>query len=184
MIDVINANRIAEAYYDDVRAFCYSKVKDIQVAENLTQDTFLTFQLKVDNLKDEHIIAWLINTASNLIKQYLRESKRFVQEELNESHLSVDDIMECIERENPVLPEVIEERKSKVLSALNEKETELFTKRYVEHKSYKEIANELNISENAATVYCCRLRTKIISEAKFITSAWVLLVAKIFFENF
>ncbi|MBE6749455.1 MAG: sigma-70 family RNA polymerase sigma factor [Ruminococcaceae bacterium] len=184
MIDKITADRIAQIHYKDVFSFCLTKLENKYEEEDLTQDTFLAFQLKTDALNDDHIVAWLINTANNLIKHYFRDHKRFIQEELNESHLTVEDIFECIERENPVTPEIIEEQKERVLSTLNEKETEFFNKRYIEHKSYREIAEEINISEKAAKVYCCRLRTKIIDEAKLITSAWILLVAKIFFENF
>ena len=184
MIDKATADKIANIHYDDVYSYCFSKLKDKYVAEDITQDAFLVFQLKTDKLVDDHIIAWLINTASNLIKAYFRENSRFIREELNESHLTVEDILECLERENPITPEEIEEQKQQVLSILNEKETELFQKRYVEHKSYKEIAEELNMSEKAANVYCYRLRTKIINEAKLITGAWILLIAKIFFGNF
>lgn len=184
MIDAVTATKIADVYYDEVRAFCLSKLQNNHDADDITQDTFLLFQLKADVLEDNHIIAWLINTANNLIKHFFRENKRFIFEELNESHLSVDDILECIERENPITPEQIEEQKQQVLSILNEKETELFNKRYVEHKSYREIAEELNMSEKAANVYCYRLRKKIIDEAKLITGAWILLVAKMFFGNF
>ena len=184
MIDNVTANKIAEKYYNDVRAFCYSKLEDIDVAEDITQDTFLVFQLKVEQLEDEHIIAWLINTASNLIKHYFRENKRFVQEEFKEAHFSVVDILECMEKENPITPEEIEEKKQKILSELNEKEREFFIKRYVEHKTYKEIAEEMNISKNAAAIHTHRLREKIIHEAKTLTSAWILLVANLFFENF
>ena len=44
--------------------------------------TILAFQIKitVDGLRDDHVIAWLINTASNLIKHYFREHKRFIME--------------------------------------------------------------------------------------------------------
>lgn len=184
MIDAATADKIAKMYYNDVYAFCFSKLQNKTEAEDITQDTFLVFQLKADTLNDDHIVAWLINTANNLVKHFFREHKRFVYEELQESHISIDDILECIERECPVEPEVIEKEKEQVLSVLNEKEAEFFNKRYIEHKSYKEIAKELNISEKAANVYCYRLRVKIINEAKIITSAWVLLVAKIFFENF
>ena len=186
MIDKVFAERTANTYYNDIFAYCLSKLHNKTEAEDITQDTFLAFQIKltVDGLRDDHVIAWLINTASNLIKHYFREHKRFIQEELNESHLSVQGILECIDRENPITPEQIEEQKQQVLSILNEKEKELFTKRYIEHKSYKEIAEELNMSEKTANVYCYRLRTKIIEEAKLITGAWILLIAKIFFGNF
>ncbi len=184
MIDAVTATKIADVYYDEVRAFCLSKLQNNHDADDITQDTFLLFQLKADVLEDNHIIAWLINTANNLIKHFFRENKRFIFEELNESHLSVDDILECIERENPVTPEVIEEQKQKVLATLNETETAFFIKRYVEHVSYEEMAREFNMTENAARIHCCRLRKKIMDEAKLITSAWILLVARLFFENF
>ena len=142
MVDKAFAERIANTHYNEVFSFCLTKLQNKTEAEDLTQDTFLAFQIKitVDGLRDDHVIAWLINTASNLIKHYFREHKRFIMEELNESHLTVEDILECLERENPITPEEIEEQKQQVLSILNEKETELFQKRYVEHKSYKEIA--------------------------------------------
>ncbi len=184
MIDKVTAEKIAKTHYDDVFSFCLSKLQNQYEAEELTQDTFFAFQVKVNELTDDHIVAWLINTANNLIKHYFREHKRFIQEELNETHLSVDDILECMEKENPVTPEEIESQKQQVLSTLNEKEAELFEKRYVEHKTYKEIAKEMNISEKAANVYCYRLRMKIVEQAKLVTSAWILLVARLFFENF
>ncbi len=186
MIDKAAAEKIANMYYKEVFSYCLSMLHNKVEAEDLTQDTFLAFQIKItfDELNDDHIIAWLINTASNLIKHYFRDKKRFIIEELNESHLSVEDILECLERVNPIPPEKIEEQKQQVLSILNEKETELFNKRYVEHKSYKEIAEELKISEKAANVYCFRLRKKIADEAKLVTGAWILLIAKIFFGNF
>ena len=186
MVDRITAERIANTHYNEVFSYCLFKLQNKTEAEDLTQDTFLAFQIKitVDKLEDDHVIAWLINTASNLIKHYFRDHKRFIMEELNESHLTVEDILECLERENPITPEQIEEQKQQVLSILDEKETELFNKRYVEHKGYKEIAEELNMSPKTASVYCFRLRTKIINETKLITSAWILLVAKIFFGNF
>ncbi len=186
MIDKATATKIADTHYNDVFAYCLTKVQNKADAEDLTQDTFLAFQIKITlaELENDHIIAWLINTASNLIKHYFRDNKRFIIEELNETHLTVEDIVECIERENPITPEEIEAQKQQILSILDEDETELFTKRYIEHKSYKEIAEELNISTKAANVYCYRLRTKIINEAKLITGAWILLIAKIFFGNF
>lgn len=184
MIDKATADKIANIYYDDVYSYCFSKLKDKYVAEDITQDAFLVFQLKTDKLVDDHIIAWLINTASNLIKAYFRENSRFIREELKESHLSVNDIIECMERENPITPEELDDQIQQILNALNEKERVFFTKRYIEHKTQKEIAAEMNMSENATKVYYSRLRVKIIEEAKIITGAWILLVARMFFGNF
>ena len=184
MIDKVTAQKIAETYYNDVLAFCLSKLENKYEAEEITQDTFLAFQVKADELTNDHILAWLINTANNLVKHYFREQKRFVQEEIKEAHISVEDILECLERECPITPEQIESQKQQVLSCLNEKEAEFFKKRYLEHKSYREIGNEMNVSENAANIYCYRLRKKIIEESKLVTTAWVLLVAKLLLGNF
>ena len=121
MIDKATADKIANIHYDDVYSYCFSKLKDKYVAEDITQDAFLVFQLKTDKLVDDHIIAWLINTASNLIKAYFRENSRFIREELEESHLSVNDIIECMERENPITPEELDDQIQQILNALNEK---------------------------------------------------------------
>ncbi len=57
-------------------------------------------------------------------------------EELNEIHLSVEDILERMEKENPVTPEEKEDQKQRVLSILNEKEKELFYIHFPETKSF------------------------------------------------
>ena len=47
MIDAATADKIAKMYYNDVYAFCFSKLQNKTEAEDITQDTFLVFQLMV-----------------------------------------------------------------------------------------------------------------------------------------
>ena len=76
MVDKAFAERIANTHYNEVFSFCLSKLQNKTEAEDLTQDTFLAFQIKitVDGMRDDHVIAWLINTANNLIKNGMKLS--------------------------------------------------------------------------------------------------------------
>ena len=70
--------KICNMHYKYVKSYALSLCLNEAIAEDITQDTFLVFQLKVEQLEDEHIIAWLINTASNLIKHYLIQLQMFI----------------------------------------------------------------------------------------------------------
>ena len=107
-----------EAYYDKVYRYCYFKVKDKYLAEDITQETLLRF-LECDSYKETgRPLAFLYTVARNLCVDNFRK-RRF--EELKE-----DMIIENFEEkilENVVLEEA--------LAYLSKEEQELLFLRYV-----------------------------------------------------
>lgn len=184
MLSTEEITKIAKDNYNDIFMFCKRMVRDEHIAEDITQDVFLLLQKKATELFNINIKAWLINSAKNYIKHYFEENKKYIIEELQEYHISVDDIAECLNQENNISLEEIEKLKQIVLNTLTEQERDLFRRFYMENQKQSDIAKELNLSENTIAVYCMRLRVKIKKLAKELTPVWTLLIANLIFNDF
>lgn len=181
MIDSVTANEISNKYYKNVYLHCLFLVEDEYEAQDITQNAFLLFQEKCETLEDENIKAWLYKVVDNLAKAYFRTHKKKATVELSENDAVVDDILEYIEREYPLTPREIEEKKQIIFESLSERELKILKMHTEEKKTYKQIAEELNMSEKAVNVCSCRTRKKVTEMAKTLTPHWILLLIKIFF---
>ncbi len=182
LISFERATEIADLYYDDVYRLCFSRLKKEEEAADVTQDVFLFFQEKYNELDDEYIRAWLYAVANNKIKEQFRviakREKELIFGTVFGSHTSTDILYE-MEEDNKVTPEELEEKKKSILSSLSEKELELFEMVYTKHMEYKELAKAFNISEHAVRARVYRLRLKIKERASFIFMAILLLFMKL-----
>lgn len=156
----ISAEKIAEQHYSDVYKFCCSRCRDSQVAQDITQETFLTFMQKKESLTDINICAWLINVANNKLHEWYR--KRSI--EFN--YVSIYDV-NVSSADQLVLDEPLEEEEEfdaiqqKIMNILNEHEKELFIKLYVERKSVSLIQEELGVTNEAFRARKSRMNRKI-----------------------
>lgn len=178
LISFERANEIAALYYDDVYRLCLSRLKREEDASDVTQEVFLFFQEKHNELEDDYIKAWLYSVADNKIKEQFRaiakREKELIFGAVFGSQTSTDILYE-MEEDNNISPEEIEEKKSRIISSLNKKELELFEMVYTKHMEYEELAKALNISEHAARSRVYRLRLKIKEKAAFVFMAILLL---------
>jgi DNA-directed RNA polymerase specialized sigma24 family protein len=71
--------------------------------------------------------------------------------------------------------------KQRILGTLKEEEFALYIKAVNEHKSYKQIAEEMSISYDAVKGRITRLRKKLKLAAKLATTPVGLLILKLFF---
>lgn len=184
MIDSVSSDKIAEKHYKDIYLHCLFLIEDEYEAEEITQNVFLLFEQKRNMLVDENIRAWLYKVSDILIKEYFRKSQKNKKHPLQEGSTVIADILDCIDYVYPITPEEIEEKKQIIFDSLSEKEYKIFKMHNIENKTYRQIAEELNMSAKAVNVFACRTRKKITEIAKTLTSAWILLFIKIFFENF
>ena len=178
LISYERANEIANLYYNDIYHFCLLRLKNEEDAADVTQEVFLLFQEKYENLEDNYIRAWLYKVASNKIKEQFRaiakREKEIIYGSVFVSQTSTDILYE-MEEDNKITPEELEEKKKFILSSLNEKELELFEMIYVKHLKYKELAEAFNISENTARTRVYRLKYKIKEKVAFAFMAVLLL---------
>lgn len=183
MIDSVTSNEIANMYYNQVWSHCLFIVEDEFETDDIVQKAFLLFEQKRETLDDRYIKAWLYKVVDNLAKEYFRsrkiESKRFV--ECDEYDGMVYDILDSVNRECSLTPEQIDEMEKIVLDSLSSKERKIFLMHRDDKKSYKQIAEEMGMSENAVKICTCRTRKKIEEKAKLLTSQWLILLIKIFF---
>ena len=178
LISFERATEIAALYYDDVYHLCLSRLKREEDAADVTQEVFLFFQEKYDELEDDYIKAWLYKVANNKIKEQFRAIAKKEKELIFGTVLGTctsTDILYEMEEDNKVTPEELEEKKKSIISSLTEKEIELFEMVYTKHMEYEELAKAFDISEHAVRARVYRLRLKIKEKAAFIFMAILLL---------
>ncbi len=187
MIDKTTAKEIARKYYKEIYAYClsYANCSESE-AEEITQNVFLTFQEKLDNLEDINIRSWLLATAKNKAREFFRQNKKAEKlVPLNPDRTPTDDMFIYIDRYfaemDDVSDEYIEKCKELILKTLTKKEYELYTKVFIEKKKYRQVAEEMNISEKNVGVRVSRLRQKIKKLASLAMSVVGQIIIKTFF---
>ncbi len=119
--------------YDKIYRYCYYKVGDASLAEDLTQETFLKFFSQNKTIKSGKTMAYLYTIARNNCMDVFRKQKREILDcdsSLFEQVTSVDmtdTFIESIDLSN-------------ALSKLSSEEKELILLRYANELKIKEIA--------------------------------------------
>lgn len=177
LISFERAKKIADLYYDCIYQLCHSRLKREEDAFDVTQEVFLLFQEKYNELEDDYIKAWLYKVADNKIKEQFRAIAKRERELIYGTVFDVQkstDILYETQEDNKITPEELEERKEGILDSLTEKELELFEMVYTKHMEYKELAKALNVSEGAVRTRVYRLNLKIKEKAAFVFMAILL----------
>ena len=83
---------IIKQYYSAIFKYCYVKLKkDREAAEDCTQEVFLLFTKKKDELVlDSSIKSWLYRSADNIIQAYLRQIVKHNHVDLDEVSIPCD----------------------------------------------------------------------------------------------
>lgn len=184
MITAEHSKEIAETYYEDILKFCSSQLNNEEDAWDITQEVFLLFQKKFRELNDTNIKAWLLNVAQKKIFAKFREIKKdskmlsYIENINSEENFSlITEMDNIIEISN----EEIEQQKFKILEKLTPEERELFKMIYFEHLKYSEIAERLDLTENAISIRAMRMRNKI---KKMVAEAFITVILIILFFIF
>jgi len=68
---------IYDQYYDRVKKFITSLVKNEWIAEDLIQETFIRVQKNIDSLRDQSkLLSWIFRIAYNLCQDYFKSQKK------------------------------------------------------------------------------------------------------------
>ncbi|MBR1391879.1 MAG: sigma-70 family RNA polymerase sigma factor [Lachnospiraceae bacterium] len=126
-----------EEQYDKIYRFCYYKVHNRQIAEDLTQETFLRF-LKSGYTEQGKGIRYLYTIARNLCVEEGRKQKwkEVPEEDISDGGAFSDDLIEKIYMRQ-------------ALMKLSEKDRELLILRYVNEESVSAICEVAGISRFA-----------------------------------
>lgn len=127
-----------EEQYDKIYRYCYFKVQNPHVAEDLTQETFLRYFSQNTYISRGKPLAYLYTIAKNLCVDYFRKSsyREFMDtgKLLQETEAGKEVDMDC----------AIALRQA--LNHLTEEKQELLLLRYVNQISVEEISRILNCS--------------------------------------
>lgn len=154
----IKFNEVYKECRDSVYGYLLYMTKDVQLAEDLSQETFLRIFLSVGRFKGKsNVKTWALKIARNVFVSYAKKKRPILLEE-QEILVHVDNSVDT--------PEDIILRKEKgmqiqeVLMTLNEQDRTILLLRDYEKMSYEEIASVLEISEGVTKSRLYRARQK------------------------
>lgn len=148
---------IYQEYFDTVKKYLFCLTKNIDISEELTQETFYRAVKKIDTYKgDCKISVWLIQIAKNLWYDQCRKNKKITD-------ITEDEMLN--ERINNTIEEQIISKEEKLalykkMQKLDSKTREVIYLRITGELSFKEIGNILNKTENWARVTFYRGKNK------------------------
>ena len=146
--------QVYHKYHREIYLYLYSLCKNHEVAEDLTQETFLKSML---SLSETHanIRAWLYLVARNLYFNYSKKENRNVllDEGEMESAFYVDSAKETLER---ILTDERRRLLYQALKKLDERSREILTLQYFCNLSQKEIAALLKLNPENVRVLSYR----------------------------
>lgn len=151
-------NRIYAQYKDDIYGYMVYMAKDRQLAEELTQETFLKIYLGLRRFKgDSSEKTWCLTIARNTFLSYARKKRPILLEEqtveqMNEAHAESP--------EDYLLRKEKGERIRQVLMSLEEFDRTLILLRDYETLSYEEIASALDLTVASVKGKLFRAREK------------------------
>ena len=127
--------------------FLYSRCHDVQLAQDLTQETFLRAYQSLERYDGScKISTWLCQIAKHLFYQYLQKNRREIPVEIEEQQSTVTDT------EQQVLTKLELMDVLKEMQKLPDRMREVIYLRITGDLSFKEIGEILGQSENWARV--------------------------------
>ncbi len=150
---------IVKKYQSFVCAITYSAIPDVEKSEDMAQETFLHAWNNLSQLKDlQKFRSWLISIARNIINDSLRKQKR----DLINKAAPIEEVKdEQIRKLEPVQQALSKEQQAVVQNALMqipEKYREPLVLFYRQEKSVKNIAEQLDLSEELVKQHLSRGR--------------------------
>jgi RNA polymerase sigma-70 factor (ECF subfamily) len=145
-------------YYERITQYVYHRVESKELAFDITANTFYNALNKLSSYRSKGVpfSAWLYRIAFNEIQQHYRSTKK--EAVLNVSNKGVSEIVETLQENS--FP-INDEQLFNAIAQLKEDEIELINMRFFEDRSFKEIAEILDIGESAGKMKLYRILEKI-----------------------
>ena len=158
---------IYKEYFTRVYSFLLKLCGDVQLAEELTQETFFQAFLSFRRFKGESgIFTWLISIAKHVFYKYLKKNK------LNFQAVSIDLLADVICTDQTENPEEILQKKAvtkairKLINEIPEKYRDVVILRIYAEMPFSQVALTLGISEDSAKVIYFRAKKMLEEELK------------------
>lgn len=143
--------KLFNLWFNDLMGFVCSYVRNEEVAQDIVHDAFTTIWNNRKNLDTSRPLkSYLFTLARNYALNYIRHQKVV---DRHEDHMIR--ITQEMQEEFGELDSALERLDAKI-AELPEKQREVLTKCFVDGKTYKEAAEELNISLNTVKTHLKR----------------------------
>ena len=145
--------RIIESHRPQIFRFLLSSLRDIDLAETLTQECFLkAHRMRIDFRGDSSAMTWLMRIAINLQKDYWRNRRIQFWRQTRTNAVDLDEASEWLPNgeRNAEQQMLAKEKVAQVWQAvkgLSERQRTVFLLRYVEERELSEIAAATGLSE-------------------------------------
>lgn len=154
--------KIYTMFFKDIFRYVFSLTKDVALAEDITQDTFLKSMKNIDTYDGDNIKAWLFTIAKNtLYTYYSRQKTHDTKMEMlaNECRPSSDILTEMIRKEAAV-------KITEFVELLNEPYHQVFHLRHYGELSFDEIGMMYRKSSGWARTIYYRAKKQIAEKMK------------------
>lgn len=149
---------IYKTYFDDIFRLVYRRVLNRQIAEDITQDTFIAaFKIKDKFLGHPEPILWLRRTAYNKIREQYRRMKHRATEPLEEES-------PALAKQEARYGEI--ELRLSALAAISEEEWRIIRDHHVCGITIAELARSETVTESNMRVRLFRFRKKLMEGMK------------------
>ena len=151
----VNFEEVYSKYYNSVYRYLITITKDINMAEEITQETFYKALKNIDKFNpDLKMLTWLCEIAKNTYYSYCKKHKKICELDKN-----------MLDDEETIIEKVIDSEQNleilKILHSLEEPYKEVFTLRIYGELSFKQIGEIFDKNENWARVTYYRSKLKI-----------------------
>ncbi len=135
---------IYNTYVKDIRRFLFFKTQDVDLAEDLLQDTFVKLWDNCSRVNYDKVKSYIYTIANNSFLNLKKHEKVVAKYQKEHKSANSNESPEFIMLEKEFL-----EKLEATIASLPDRQREVFIMSRIEKKKYKEIAEELGISVKA-----------------------------------
>ena len=153
--DSTSIERLITRYKDKVYTYILLMVKDEHLAEDIFQETFIKVIKSLHRGKYQEsgkFVSWVIRIAHNLIIDHFRKNKQTKMYSNDDYEMDIFNSQKFSDKtiEDEIVNEQIVNDIRKLINYLPEEQKEVVLLRHYGGLSFKEIANQTNVSINTA----------------------------------
>ena len=109
--------QVHDKYYDRVRKFILSSVREPSIADDLTQETFIRVGENLNGLRDPaKISSWIFRIAHHQVQDHFRVNKKSPREEIHDGLVNIEEtplqkkmeqseMSQCVQNQLQLLPD-------------------------------------------------------------------------------
>jgi RNA polymerase sigma-70 factor, ECF subfamily len=165
-------SRIVESHRPQIFRFLLASLRDMDLAETLTQECFLKAHRNWSRFRgDSSPMTWLMRIAINLQKDHWRNRRMQFWRNTRTNAIDLDDASEWLPSGDRTAEQQILAREQvaqvwKVVGNLSERQRTVFLLRYVEERELSEIAQATGLSEGTVKAHLSRALGRVRAELR------------------